>query len=112
MGKKKDKKKGSRKHAKPVAAMAGVMESAIEMAVTSNVVGASPVDQLINQDGITNKLTAASRVLKENLMTPARYTGAGVGVGLSAAKKIPGLRVLAKPVDQVIKDMTKDKYGL
>lgn len=60
----------------------------------------------------TEPIAATGRVLKTKLTELDNYKYLALGVGVSASKSIPVLRIVAKPVDRVIRKMSKGKVSL
>ena len=100
-------KKKSKPPAKPLATAAGAALSVGDAATASTTVGASPL--AFAKAGELGNVVPA---LKENAMKLDTYKALGAGVLISGSKRIPGVRILARPLDRMIKGFTGGKWGL
>jgi hypothetical protein len=98
------------------ASTAGLLISAAEFLVNDpepNVIG-SPLANLTVNDGrsIADRFNNTLNAVKANAMKPEIYVPAVAGAAISAAPRIPIVRIVAKPLDKTIKGVTKGKVGL
>lgn len=123
MGKKKGKKKYYKKKkgkkskgyakAKPIGASVGAGGSMLSMALDPDAAtGISPITHLVGVFKGTDSLDSTLRSAKEAAFTMSNYKWFAIGLAASASKKVPGLRIVARPVDSTLKAMTKGRWGL
>lgn len=106
------KSKGYAK-AKPLGASVGAGGSLLSMAVDPDArTGISPVTHLIGVFKGTDTLDSTVSSAREAAFTLSNYKWFAIGIAASASKTVPGLRLVARPVDSVVKSMTKGKWGL
>lgn len=99
--------------AKPLGATAGAAGSGLSiMFGQSAAFGNSPVDRLIGYVKGTDSLQNVVGATKDNLTNVNNYKWALIGIGLSASKRLPLIKMVGKPIDRVARDMTRGKWGL
>jgi hypothetical protein len=79
------------------------------LAATGNQGGfGSPIDYAKNGTiPLGNRITSIGKSVGKNLSEPKTYLPMGVGLVVSASPKIPGIRILAKPLDRELKKRFK-----
>ena len=81
--------------------------TAAEMLFERNAVYFDPVTYLKAGD-----FSSALKSAKINVTQPENYKYGAAGVLVSASKRVPLLRIAARPVDRFIKSMTGGRWGL
>ena len=59
---------------------------------------------------INERLSRAGDVLRQNATDPHTYVPLALGVGASIAPKVPIVKIIAKPVDNMIQNLTRGKW--
>ena len=98
---------------RPLGATIGGVGSALDFAVEPDPkYGGTVLDYTKGVFKKTNDASALGRVAESKALDWKTYKWLALGIGVSASKRLPGLRIVARPLDRVIRDMTKGKWGL
>ena len=109
------RKKGAPKsdRAMPLGASVGLGVSALEVATGTSKYSSSPLGYLLQPSvPMATRIANVSNSLKAEAVNFDNYKFGLAGVVLSASPKVPILRMAAKPVDRVVRRVSKGKVSL